>query len=54
MSPLLKDVVVLLVSVYNLLTLNIFSELIIYSGVKILITSKLEIKSTYSTKKRAF
>ena len=54
MSPPLKDVIVLLVSVYNLLTLNILSKLITCSGIKILITSKLEIESAYSTKERAF
>ena len=54
MSPLLKDVVILLVNVYNLPTLNILSELIMYGSVKILITNKLGIKSTRSTKERAF
>ena len=54
MSPPLKDVVVLLVSVCNLPTLNILSELITCGGVKILITGKLEIKSAHSTKERAF
>ena len=54
MSPLLKDVVVLLVSVYNLPTLNILSELIMCGGVKILITDKLGIESARSTKERAF
>ena len=54
MSSPLKDIVVLLVSVCNLPTLNILSELIMYGGVKILITSKLRIESAYSTKERAF
>ena len=54
MSPLLKDVIVLPVSVCNLPTLNILSELITYGGVKILITGKLGIESTRSTKERTF
>ena len=54
MSPPLKDVVVLPVSVCNLPTLNILSELITCGDVKILITGKLGIESTYSTKERAF
>ena len=54
MSLPLKDIVVLLVGVCNLSTLNILSELIMYSDVKILITDKLGIKSARSTKERVF